>query len=149
MSLLGDRYMAIQPHIWLSAAVALAILGCSGRPSRVEAPDLDPKGVAQRAIERYDKNDDGRLTGEELSPGLNALARTADADSDGALTETEIADILKRPSKPRSCSPWSSSGPTSTPMTFWIAPSACPTRPGAGRTRCSFECSPTDSCSET
>lgn len=32
--------------------------------------------------------------------------------------------------------PWSSTGPTSPPRTSWTAPSACPTRPGAGRTHC-------------
>jgi hypothetical protein len=86
--------MMISPRLWLSAALALAIAGCSGRPSRVEAPDLKPKGVAEQAMARYDKNGDGKLAADELSPGLKALANSADADNDGALSETEIADRL-------------------------------------------------------
>lgn len=79
----------------LSAGLLSTIVGCSGKPSRIKAPDLDPKGVAKRAIQRYDQSGDGKLTGEELSPALKALLETADEDGDGALSETEILQRLK------------------------------------------------------
>ena len=70
-------------------------MGCSRGPSRVQAPDLDPRGVAKRAIQRYDQDGDAKLTGEELSPALKALLETADQDGDGALSEAELVDRLE------------------------------------------------------
>jgi hypothetical protein len=84
----------IRAHLWLSAGLAVAIAGCSRRPSRMEAPRLDPEEVASRAMERYDTSGDGKLSGDELSPGLRAFAKTADKDKDGILTEAEIAERL-------------------------------------------------------
>ena len=77
-----------------AAALVLAIVGCSGRPARVAGPNLDASDIAARAIKQYDKNGDGKLTGDELSPGLKALLKTADKDRDGALTQSEIADRM-------------------------------------------------------
>ena len=85
-----------QRRVWQTMVSLLATsCGCSDRPSRVEGPDLSPGKVARQAIRRYDRNDDGQLTREELSPGLSALARRADVDSDGALTKSEIVERLK------------------------------------------------------
>jgi len=84
----------IRVRFWLSAGLALAIAGCSRRPSRIEAPRLNPEDLAARAIERYDTSGDGNLSGDELSPALRAFARTADRDKDGVLTRAEIAERL-------------------------------------------------------
>ena len=79
----------------LSLGLLSTLVGCSSKPSRVQAPDLDPRGVAKRAIQRYDQDGDAKLTGEELSPALKALLETADQDGDGALSQAEIVDRLK------------------------------------------------------
>ena len=88
--------MAQRVLFWLLAAGLLCgLVGCSREPSRVEAPDLDPRGVAKNAIGRYDQSGDAKLTGEELSPALKALLEAADQDGDGALSEAEIVDRLE------------------------------------------------------
>jgi len=76
-------------------ALVVTFLGCSDKPSRLAAPDVDPGDVAKKAIELYDKDGDGRLANKELSNGLKAFAKTADTNSDGALEEAEISKRLE------------------------------------------------------
>ncbi len=85
-----SRFASI--HLWLTATMLLPICGCSGR---VSTAGVDPAAVARRAVEQYDKNGDGRITDAEFSPGLKALAKTADENKDGALTASEIANRLQ------------------------------------------------------
>lgn len=78
--------------------VALGIIGsggCSTQPPRVTAPEIDPDQVAGKALELYDRNQDGLLAGEELSNGFRELVATADEDHDDQLSEAEIVKRLQ------------------------------------------------------
>ena len=59
----------------LSMAVVFAVgSSCSNRPPPIVHPHIDAEAAGQRAIEMYDTNKDGKLSGEELDqcPGLKA-----------------------------------------------------------------------------
>jgi hypothetical protein len=73
-------------------AVYLAIAGCSGRPSRVEAPSWDPSGFADAVLEKLDKNGDSLVGKDEISaaPGLAFGARFIDKDGDEQLSREEL-----------------------------------------------------------
>jgi hypothetical protein len=95
MKSLGTRQLAA---VAASLNIAAALIGCSGRPSRVAVPDWDPPGIVERAMTELDANDDGRLDAEELreAPGLAAGMRHIDEDGDGAITAAELESRLER-----------------------------------------------------
>lgn len=67
--------------------------GCDRRPPRVDPPAIDPGGAAAKAIQTYDKNGDGAISGEELDavPGIKSALKLYDKNSDGRVTADEIA----------------------------------------------------------
>jgi hypothetical protein len=79
-------------------ALLVTLSGCSGRPSRVEAPSWDPSGLTDNIFESLDKNADEKIDQEELaaSPGLEAGAKLIDEDQDKALTRAELESRFKR-----------------------------------------------------
>lgn len=81
---------------WLWVATSLCFcLGCSG-PPKATVPKLDPSAVAEEALKLYDKNGDGKIAGEELSPALkasladNTSGAPHDANGDRAYDKQEI-----------------------------------------------------------
>lgn len=80
---------------WLCTAI---LYGCSGRPSRVEPPKLNPDAAAADALASFDSNRDGHLDSEELRacPGLKAGVGAVDTDRDGNLSAKEIADRIQQ-----------------------------------------------------
>jgi hypothetical protein len=66
--------------------------GCSSGPSAIEAPDFDPDGAAEQAMELFDKDGDGFIAGAELdaTPGIKAAMKTIDGNSDGKVAADEI-----------------------------------------------------------
>lgn len=76
----------------------LLTAGCSGRPSAVRMADINPTESAGRAIEFYDRDGDGRLSGEELRavPGILKHKQFYDLDSDGYVTREEIVQRLEQ-----------------------------------------------------
>ena len=78
----------------VSATVLL--VSCSGRPSRIKMPKLDPDVAAAKALDEYDADQDGALSAAELerSPGLKDALPQLDTDRDGRLTAEEIAARL-------------------------------------------------------
>lgn len=72
-------------------------LGCGGGPTAVDVPDFDPADAAEQAMEIYDSDGDGYVAGAELeaAPGLNAAIKNLDADSDGKVSEEEIAERVR------------------------------------------------------
>lgn len=71
----------------------LAIAGCS--ESYVLRPSLDPAVAADRAMEQFDANHDGKIDAKEMasSPALMAMAQTARSGPDKPLTRD---DLIKR-----------------------------------------------------
>ena len=76
----------------------LVVVGCSGGPAALEAPDLDPADAAQGAIALYDKDGDGKLSSEELQacPGILVSLELYDQDGDGFVSQEEIAQRLQK-----------------------------------------------------
>ena len=77
----------------LTALVVLS--GCSNQPPRVAAPDIDPAQVARKAIELYDRDQNGLLNDAEFSNAFRALAATADENDDAKLSVAEITQRLQ------------------------------------------------------
>lgn len=82
----------------LLATWALFAVGCSGRPSRLHPPKIDPSGSAGGAIEKYDKNGDGAVARDELTaaPGLLVAFARIDFNNDGKITADELAARMNK-----------------------------------------------------
>lgn len=76
----------------LIGVVLLSSWGCDSGPTRLVPPELDATASAQRAMELFDSNKDGKIDDEELDavPGLKAAINEVDTDGDGAVTADEI-----------------------------------------------------------
>ncbi len=81
-----------------SLSFLAALPGCSGRASRVGAPDWDPPAIVERAMTELDANGDGQLDADELkhAPGLADGLRHIDHDGDGKISATEFEERLTR-----------------------------------------------------
>jgi hypothetical protein len=79
-------------------AVFLVIAGCSGRPSAIAPPDIDPDEVAQAAIEQYDTSGDGAIDSNELksAPSLRFSRDRIDTNDDGKLIAEEFAQFATK-----------------------------------------------------
>jgi hypothetical protein len=77
---------------------AQLFVGCSGRPARIEPPDLDPSAAAAEAVASFDTSGDARLSAQELEacPGLKAGAQAVDTNRDKQLTSEEIAARIRQ-----------------------------------------------------
>ena len=66
------------------------------RPQRLYPPPIDGYASASRAIEQFDANGDGILSGKELDkcPGLKSAIDNVDANGDGKITPQEITDRI-------------------------------------------------------
>lgn len=82
----------------LLSLMVCCVAGCwRGQPKNLEPVKLDPDVAAQKAMQEYDSDGDGKISGSEFSscPGLKAARPKTDSDRDGALSESEIAARLK------------------------------------------------------
>jgi hypothetical protein len=75
----------------------IEIGGCSGRPSRIHPPKIDPESAGNEAISAYDTDGDAALSKEELKkcPALLAALDAYDTTKDGKIQPEEIAARLK------------------------------------------------------
>lgn len=71
--------------------VFVTVSGCARSPSRVELPGF-PAGAGAAALEEYDTNKDGKISGAELAKAasLKAALEQLDVNSDKAITADEI-----------------------------------------------------------
>jgi hypothetical protein len=71
--------------------LALACLGCSGKPSRLSPPSI-PADAGEQAVSKYDANGNGAIDGDELAkvPALKATLKRVDKDGNGQVTAEEI-----------------------------------------------------------
>lgn len=79
-------------------AACVALAGCGGGPSRIDAPAWDPPRLASEILAQLDENGDARLDAEELAgaPGLASAAPRIDADRDGRLSGGELATQFEK-----------------------------------------------------
>ncbi len=88
----------------LAAAVAAARDAASKAPADTEAADDGPGGGGRRRgqfdpaafFRREDANGDGKLTGDEINDRLRDGLAQIDRDGDGAVTEAEFVDGMRR-----------------------------------------------------
>lgn len=75
----------------------LCLASCNQGPSRITPPSISADGAAARAIELFDTNHDGLISGDELNacPSLKASMATLDSNQDGSVAESEIADRIR------------------------------------------------------
>jgi hypothetical protein len=84
---------------WFALTViAMGMVGCSGAPSALLPPDLDPEAAAEQAIALYDKDGDGALSLDELEacPGILASLEVYDQDDNEKISQEEIAQRLEK-----------------------------------------------------
>lgn len=74
--------------------MSILAAGCGGL-STVKPPDVNADSAAAAAIEAYDANGDGRLSGEELKKLPALTLATADKDHDGQVSAEEIAARIR------------------------------------------------------
>jgi hypothetical protein len=72
--------------------------GCSHQPARVEPPSFNASSAAQQALEKYDKNGDGVISGDELakSPALKSALSRLDANGDKGVSADEIVERINK-----------------------------------------------------
>ncbi|MEO2049131.1 MAG: hypothetical protein ABGX16_21440, partial [Pirellulales bacterium] len=84
--------------LWLTSSFLCALLfGCSGGPTALKSPGLDPESAAEGAIGLYDKDGDGGLSLQELEacPGILVSIAIYDQDGDKIVSQVEIAQRLQ------------------------------------------------------
>lgn len=80
----------------LAGLFLLAVVGCSGKPSAVTVPEVDPATAAAEAMKTYDADGNGALSTEELAkcPGMLMKLSAYDIDKNGFVEQAEIAQRL-------------------------------------------------------
>lgn len=73
------------------------VVGCSHSPSRISPPAISASSAGAEAVEMFDTNKDGKLSGAELDqcPSLKAAMARIDTTGQGAITAEMIADRIK------------------------------------------------------
>ncbi len=74
-------------------ALALAsIASCHYGPPAVKQPSINASRAGELAMEEYDKNNDGKVAGDELdnAPALKAAQPRLDTNGDGAVSAEEV-----------------------------------------------------------
>ena len=97
----GDEWTTAATNVarWIVGVLSVALLaGCgAGTPARISPPRIDAAGAAAAALQQYDKNHDGKLSGAELDacPALkSALPDMGDGKQD-SITAEMIAERIK------------------------------------------------------
>ena len=83
-----SRCKLIGYGLTLAGLLAVAV-GCPSGPPRISPPAINASQAAARAIEMYDANKDGKLSGAELDkcPGLKSAAARLDPNGQGITAE--------------------------------------------------------------
>jgi hypothetical protein len=84
----ADTRMAIS-----ACFVVGVIVGCSGRPARIEVVDIDSQDAGASAVQEYDKDGDGALSKPELKacPALLSAFGAYDTNKDDKIDAGELA----------------------------------------------------------
>jgi hypothetical protein len=83
-------------HCLVCLIVAIATQGCSTRTTRVSAPKINASASAAKALELYDKNQDGSLDTKELEvcPGILAALEEYDTDGNQQVSKEELTNRI-------------------------------------------------------
>jgi len=78
-------------------SLVLFVVGCTGRPSRVKPPAIDPDQAGQSAMTEYDQDGDGVLSTEELDqcPAVKGALASYDTNGDQSVSGDEIAARIR------------------------------------------------------
>src|SRR5436190_11323010 len=102
----GFRFPVAVAASVLIAIVPFALADDSPPDSKSGArPDFQASGkTPQQLFQELDKNHDGKVTADEISPegqsNFSRLLRVADKDKDGALTKAEFVEGLTPAERP-------------------------------------------------
>ena len=83
-----------KPTVLVLAALLLAAAtSCNRGPATVKQPSINASSAGKLAIEQYDTNGDGVISGDELekAPALKAALKNLDMNNDGAVSADEVA----------------------------------------------------------
>jgi hypothetical protein len=83
----------MNPFLLLIAPLLVAVASCRYGPSAVKQPTINATSAGKLAMEMYDKNNDGKVAGDELenAPALKAALPRLDTNGDGGVSADEIA----------------------------------------------------------
>ena len=90
--------MFVRTMTGCALAVILAVaVGCQRGPSRLYPPPIDASAAGAKAIEMYDTDKDGKISGAELDkcPALRAALAQIDATGEGSITAAKITARIK------------------------------------------------------
>src|SRR5207244_6768910 len=78
--------------------LVLGLVGCSHTPDRIAAPAFDAAAAGKKAIELYDTNHDGVISGKELDncPAIKSAIKRYDMGGDGKVTADNIAARINK-----------------------------------------------------
>ncbi len=78
--------------LMIVVSLVVGILGCSDKPPRLHPPSIDASAAGSGAMDKYDKDGDGEVAGDELeaAPSLKAALENLDTDGDGAVSADEV-----------------------------------------------------------
>lgn len=81
----------------LALGLILAV-GCSKGPSRLHPPAINASAAGSQAVEMYDTDKDGKISGAELDkcPALKAAIGQIDDTGEGAVTAAKITARVKK-----------------------------------------------------
>lgn len=87
----------MRPLFLVTLLVSATLIGCSKRPAHIAAPSWDPEGQSSKALELYDKNQDGVIDEKELTeaPGLASAVWHLDKDGDKGVNKEELQERLQ------------------------------------------------------
>lgn len=79
------------------AVSLMVVMGCQRTPARLYPPSIDASAAGAKAIEMYDTNKDGKISGEELDkcPALKAAMAQIDTTGEKAITAAKITARIK------------------------------------------------------
>jgi hypothetical protein len=88
-------YRIMGGYLLVLAMLAVSV-GCPHTPARIYPPSINASAAGAKAIEMYDANKDGKLSGAELDkcPGLKAAVSKVDPGNEG-VTADAITNRIK------------------------------------------------------
>src|SRR5690348_10428855 len=83
--------------VFAAGVFAISLIGCNFGPKAIKPPSISASAAGSKAMELYDKNGDGVVSGDELdkAPALKAAMATLDTNNDKGVSASEIADRVR------------------------------------------------------